>query len=140
MTVPKTGVNWIPFEAPLFHEYVIAPFPDNVIWVPKQTVWSVPAFTFGNWFTLTVNWSVFWQPFKSTPVTVYVAVKDGENEILFTTPLSHVRFGAPDADNVTIEPKQTVWSVPALIIGNGFTKIETLSVAKHPLTSVPVTV
>ena len=36
--------------------------------------------------TVTVTWSVFEQLFESVPVTVYVAVVDGEKDTLLDTP------------------------------------------------------
>lgn len=43
----------------------------------SQKVWSGPASTTGNGFTVTVDVAVFVHPFTSVPVTVYVVVEVG---------------------------------------------------------------
>ena len=52
--------------------YVEAPDAESVVVWPLQIGASIPAFTIGKLLTVTVTLSVFWQPFASTPVTVYV--------------------------------------------------------------------
>jgi hypothetical protein len=43
------------FVTPLFHEYVEAPEPLKVTWVPAHTDWLFPADTVGKAFTVSVN-------------------------------------------------------------------------------------
>jgi hypothetical protein len=57
------GVNATPLLIELFQLYVLAPDPLKVMLLPLHIVWSAPALTEGNAFTVTVT--VAEQPFAS---------------------------------------------------------------------------
>jgi hypothetical protein len=68
-TVVETGVTFIALvDAPVFHEYVLAPLAVRVAVVPEHMVDEF-TFTVGVAFTLTVAVLAFWQPVV-VPVTV----------------------------------------------------------------------
>jgi hypothetical protein len=63
-------------EAPVFHEYVVAPAPVNVAFCPLQIVVELTE-TIGSGLTVTIEFVEAEQPLV-VPVTVYVVVDAGE--------------------------------------------------------------
>src|ERR1043165_693248 len=77
--------------------------------------------------------AVFWQPFASVPVTVYVTVALGINATPSVTPFDHVYVLAPPPVSVMLAPLQTVLAVVfAVTLGKAFMLILVWSVAVQP--------
>ena len=124
------------------HEYVAAPVAVSVVFAPLQIVASLPAFTTGNWFTVTVLTAlVALQPFAVT-VTLYDVVLVGVTVIeALVAPVLHKYVVPALAVNVVLVPAHTV-VVPLIVaVGNGVTVIAVaLDVVEHPVLFVTVTV
>ena len=85
--------------------------------------------------------AVFWQPFTSVPITVYVMVLAGTNDTPSVTPPVHAYAIAPLPVRVTFPPAQIdPVEVFAPTAGKAFTVTVVLAVPVHPFASVPVTV
>ena len=66
------------------HRYLYQPFdplavgvPPSIALSPKQYPLLIPAFSFGNGFTVTKTVSELWHPFASVANIIYVVVEDG---------------------------------------------------------------
>ena len=95
----------------------------------------------GGGLTVTVIVEVFWQPFTSVPVTVYVVVEAGDT--LMEVPLAlvlQVYEVPPDAVSVVLSPTQSVVLPLTEIVGSAFTTTVNVPVFWQPFASVPVTV
>ena len=73
----------------LTHALLVAAIPLPVKFTVSSTHTLVDPLTVGNGLTVTVMSSVATQPLPSVPVTVYVAVAVGMNDVPLVTPLSH---------------------------------------------------
>jgi hypothetical protein len=115
---------------------------------PLQIVASLPAFTTGNWFTVTVVTKLVAEhPFASVIVTLYDVVAYGVTVIAaVVAPVLHTYDNGVEpivelAVSVVLVPAQTTF-VPVMIgVSAGLTvTVATADVVKHPVAFVTVTV
>ena len=96
----------------------------NDIAAPEQTAEVLELVIVGSGLTVTSLVAVFVQPLTSVPVTVYVSVPAGTNEVPLVAPPVQVYDTAPVPVKVTDAPAHTVADTGVdveLTVGNGFT-------------------